>query len=204
MTRRPAFWIAYVALAAIALGIAWQLFPLAIPLVNHEVTMSRRDALAEGQQLAAARKLAPEGARSAIRFSHDSGAQNYIELEGGGKAAFAELVKGGLYAPYWWDVRVFKPGEVSEVVIRFKPDGKSNGFGRRVPETYVRDATTMALAPQAARALAEERARSEWDVDLAPYKLLEQSQQTRPNGRVEPYQASPRSGWPRDAAWMRI
>jgi hypothetical protein len=185
VTRRPAFWIAYAVLAALALAVAWQLFPLAIPLVNLEVTMSRGDALAQAEALAAKRKLAPEGSRSAIRFSHDSGAQNYIELEGGGKAAFGELVKSDLYAPYWWDVRVFKPGEVSEVVIRFQPDGKSNGFGRRVPETYVRDEARKALAPDAARSLAEERARGEWGFDLAPYKLLEQSQQTRPNGRVD-------------------
>jgi hypothetical protein len=185
VTRRAAFWIAYATLAAIALGVAWRLFPLAIPLVNLDVTMSRREALARAEELAAARKLAPEGARSAVRFSHDSSAQNYVELEGGGKAAFGELVKGGLYAPYWWDVRVFKPGDVSEAVIRFRPDGKSNGFARRVPETYVRDKATKALAADAARALAEERARAEWNVDLAPYKLLEQSQQTRPNGRVD-------------------
>src|SRR6185369_12588632 len=107
--------------------------------LNLEVTMSRREALAQGEELAAARKLAPEGARSAVRFSHDGTVQNYIELEGGGKSAFAALVKSDLYAPYWWDVRIFKPGEVSEVVVRFKPDGRSNGFGRRVPETYVHD-----------------------------------------------------------------
>ncbi len=185
MTRRPSFWIAYAALAALALAVAWELFPLAIPLVNLDVTMSRSDALAQAQELAAKRKLAPEGARSAVRFSHDGAAQSYIELEGGGKAAFGELVKGGLYAPYWWDVRVFMPGEVSEVVIRFKPDGRSNGFGRRVPETYVRDEATKALDAAAARALAEERAGREWTIDLAPYKLLEQSQQTRPGGRID-------------------
>jgi hypothetical protein len=58
-------------LALVALGVAWKLFPLAIPVLNLEVTMSRREALAQGEELAAARKLAPEGARSAVRFSHD-------------------------------------------------------------------------------------------------------------------------------------
>lgn len=185
MTRQPVFWIAYAVLAAFALGVAWRLFPLAIPLVNLEVTMSRSDALAQAEDLAVKRKLAPGDARSAIRFSHDGATQNYIELEGGGKAAFGALVKGDLYAPYWWDVRIFKPGEVSEVVIRYKPDGGSNGFGRRVSEAYVRDDATKALDPAAARALAEARARDEWKVDLAPYSLLEQSQQTRPSGRVD-------------------
>ena len=60
-------------------------------------------------------------------------------------------MKGDLYAPYWWDVRIFQPGEVNEVTIRFRPDGASNGFGRRVPETYVRDAATKALSAAAAR-----------------------------------------------------
>jgi hypothetical protein len=54
-----------------------------------------------------------------------------------------------------------------------------------VPETYVRDEATKALDAAAARSLAEERASSEWKVDLAPYKLLEQSQQTRTSGRVD-------------------
>ena len=33
-----------------------------------------------------------------------------------------------VYAPYWWEVRIFKPGEVSEVTLRFQPDGAPNGF----------------------------------------------------------------------------
>jgi hypothetical protein len=184
-TRMPAFWIAYVALAALALGAAWQLFPLAIPLVNLDITFSRSEALAGAEATAAERKLAPEDAQSAVRFAHDSATQNYVELEGGGKAAFGALVTGVLYAPYWWDVRVFRPGEVNEVTIRFRPDGAPNGFSRRVPETYVRDAATKALSAPAARALAEDRAAADWKLDLAPYVLLEASQQTRPAGRVD-------------------
>ena len=111
MTRRPAFWIAYALLSAIALAVAWRLFPLAIPLVNLDITLSRSEALTRAEALAARLKLAPDEARSAVRFAHDSATQNYVELEGGGKAAFGDLVKGDLYAPYWWDVRVFKPGD---------------------------------------------------------------------------------------------
>ena len=184
-TRAPAFWIAYAALAAIALGIAWKLFPLAIPLVNLDITFSRAEALARAETVAASLKLAPDDARSAVRFAHDSATQNYVELEGGGKQAFGALVQGDLYAPYWWDVRMFSPGDVNEVTIRFGPDGAPNGFARRVPETYVRDAATKALSAAAARALAEERAAADWKLDLAPYALLEQSQQTRPAGRVD-------------------
>ena len=185
MTRRPVFWVAYAALSLVALAIAWQLFPLAIPLVNLDVTLARGEAIAQAETLAAKLGLAPIDARSAARFAHDSETQNYVELEGGGKAEFGALIAGGLYAPYWWEVRVFKPGEIAEVTIRFRPDGATNGFSRRVPETYVRGAATKALDPTAARALAERRATAEWQVDLAPYAMLEQSQQVRQTGRVD-------------------
>ena len=185
MTRRPAFWIAYAVLAAIASVVAWRLFPLAIPLVNLDITFSRTEALAKAEATAALMALAPEEARSAVRFAHDSATQNYVELEGGGRAAFGSLVKGDLYAPYWWDVRIFRPGDVNEVTIRFRPDGAANGFARRVPETYVRDVATKALSAPVARTLAEERAAADWKLDLKPYTLLEQSQQTRPAGRID-------------------
>ena len=185
LVRKPAFWIAYGALAVLALGVAWRLFPLAIPLVNLDITLGRHEALASAETLAAKLNLAPAGAQTAARFAHDSATQNYIELEGGGKAAFSALVTGDLYSPYWWDVRLFKPGDVNEVTIRFRPDGAPNAFSRRVPEAYVRDPTTKALSAPAARALAEERAAADWKLDLGPYRLLEQSQQTRPAGRID-------------------
>ena len=112
-------------------------------------------------------------------------AQNYVELEGGGKAAFAALTRGGRYSPYWWEVRLFTPGVIDEVTLRFRPDGTPAGFGHRVAETYVRDESTKALPRDAARALAEARARADWGVDLTSYALVEQSQQTRPTGRVD-------------------
>jgi len=185
MTRRPAFWVAYAALAAVALATAWRLFPLAIPLVNLDITFSRDEAVAKAEAIAATLKLAPDGAQSAVQFAHDSATQNYVELEGGGKAAFGALVKGDVYAPYWWDVRIFRPGDVAEVTIRFKPDGTPDGVDRRVAEAYVRDEATKALDPAAARVLAEKHAVEDWKQDLAPYALLEQSQLTRSSGRVD-------------------
>lgn len=183
--RKPSFWIAYVLVALASLALAWQLFPLAIPLVNLDITMTRDDALAKAEALAAHRKLAPEGARTAIVFNQDTVTQSYVELEGGGKPAFARMVAGREYSPYWWDVRVFKAGAIEEALIRFKPDGRLDGFTRRVAETYVRDPATMALAPDAALALARAEAARDWDIDFGPYRLLDQSQQTRPNGRVD-------------------
>src|SRR4029079_18991017 len=48
LTRKPACWIAYVAVAAAAVAVALKLFPVAIPLVNLDVRMSRAEALAGG------------------------------------------------------------------------------------------------------------------------------------------------------------
>ena len=49
--RRPAFWVAYAALALAALFVAARLFPLAIPLVNLDIRMTRADAIGKGAAL---------------------------------------------------------------------------------------------------------------------------------------------------------
>ncbi len=186
LTRKPTFWIAYALAAAVALAIAWKLFPLAIPLVNLDIKLARDDAVAKAVALAGTLNLAPPEARTAARFAHDQAAQNYIELEGGGKPAFAALVAGDAYAPYWWEVRLFRPGEATEVVVRFRPDGAPYGFSKRLPELFVPvDPAGLALDRNAARRLAEEHARADWAVAFEPLRLLEETQQTRTTGRVD-------------------
>ncbi len=185
-TRRSSFWIAYVVLAALALAVALKLFPLAIPLVELDIRMTRHEAVqkatAKSQELA----LAPPESRSAVRFVHDEAMQNYIELEGGGKRAFADLIAGGAYAPYVWEVRLFAPGEITEAFVRFRPDGSSYGFTQKVAETFLpADPAARALPADAARALAEREARLHWGVELGQYRPLDMTQQRRGNGRVD-------------------
>jgi hypothetical protein len=184
LTRRRAFWTAYVVISLAALAVAVRLFPLAIPIVNLDVTMSRGEAIAAARELAARAASAPTTARIAARFSHDATTQNYVELEGGGKEAFAALTRGDRYSPYWWEVRLFTLGAIDETIVRLAPDGAVAGFARRLPERYVHDPARKALAAEAARALAEARAR-DLGVDVARYRLLEQSQQTQTSGRVD-------------------
>ena len=184
VTRTRAFWVVYATASALALFVAARLFPLAIPMLELDVTASRADMLAKAREIAAARGLAPR-ADAAARFGHDGTTQNYVELEGGGKPAFAALTHGELYSPYWWEVRLFTPGEIEESLLRFRPDGKPIGFARRVAETYVRDPASAALSADAARALAESRAQADWGVSLAAYALIEHSQETRKSGRVD-------------------
>ena len=121
---RTAFWIAYAIAALLALVVAWRLFPLAIPIVNLDITMSRDEAIATARDARdAAARSRPTARARAARFAHDATTQNYVELEGGGKAAFAALSRATVYAPYWWEVRLFTPGAIDEAIIRFKPDG---------------------------------------------------------------------------------
>jgi hypothetical protein len=184
LTRRPGFWIGYAVLSLLALVVALKVFPLAIPLVNLDIGIDRAQALDKAQAIAAERKLPTAGARSAARFRQDEATQNYVELEGGGKEAFAKLTRGDVYSPYWWEVRLFSPGVVDEATLAFKPDGALRGFARRLSEKYVRDPATKALAPADARILAEKDAR-DWGVDLGPYTLLESSSETQSSGRVD-------------------
>ena len=185
MTRRPAFWVIYALASLVALVVALELFPRAIPIVNLHITLSRDEALVRARAIAAKESLAPADARAAVRFAHDSTTQDYVELEGGGKAAFAKLTRGDVYAPYWWEVRLFTLGAIDETVIRLAPDGRVDGFVRRVPETWVRDPAAKALDEVQARAIAEAAATRDWGVDLARYRFLEHSQQTEPGGRVD-------------------
>ena len=185
ITRKPVFWIAYAALALACLVLAWRLFPLAIPLINLDIKLARHEAVNKALELARERSLVAFEPHTAVRFRNDQGAQNYIELEGGGKPAFAQMVAGNVYSPYWWEVRLFKPGVVEEALVRFRPDGALDGFSRRLPETYVRDGGSKALDPADALDIARTRAHDDWNVDFGPYRLLEQSQETRPTGRVD-------------------
>ena len=181
ITKRPAFWAAFALLSAISAMLAWRYFPEALPLINLDVKMSREHALEQAATIADRLHLVAPEARRAVAFTHDGATQNYIELEAGGKPAFTRLLSGEVYAPYRWEVRLFKPGETAEVRVRFKPDGSVYGFVRNVPE----DEPGASLDAAVARTIAEARARSDWAVDFAPYRVLEQSRVERPNGRVD-------------------
>ena len=181
ITRRPAFWVVFAIFSALSAMLAWRYFPEALPLINLDVKMSREQALEQAGTMADRLHLVAPEARRAAAFTHDGATQNYVELEAGGKPAFARLLSGELYAPYRWEVRLFKPGETAELRVRFKPDGAMYGFARNVPE----DEPGASLDPAVARTIAEARARSDWAVDLGHYRILEQSRVERPNGRVD-------------------
>lgn len=180
MTRRPLFWLALVVVSLASAAFAYRYFPSAFPLVSLDIAMDRETALAAARRLADEHHLGPAGFRQAASFGGDTEAQTFIELEGGGKDAFARMLEQRLYAAYTWRVRHFKAGETREVLFRFTPDGQPYGFSEEIKE----DAPGASLTPEAARAIAEARA-PEWRVDLGAFRLVEQSREVRPGGRVD-------------------
>ena len=181
ITRKPAFWIAFTAISALSAVFAWRFFPQALPLIKLDVKMTRDEALDRASALSGKFNLAPADAKRAVLFRHDGATQNFVELDAGGKPRFAELIAGDIYAPYSWEVRLFKPNETAEARLRFRPDGTSYGFQLKVPEAQ----PGAALDAATARAIAETRAREDWAIDLAPYTLKEQSEVRRTGGRVD-------------------
>ena len=161
---------------------AWRYFPAALPLINLDVKMTRGDALTQAAAIADRLQLAPAGAQRAALFAHDGATQNFVELEAGGKPAFTRMLTGDALLP------VLVGG--AAVQGRARPPRRACGFVRTARRTDSRArcrraSPAPALDAAAARAIAETSARTDWAIDFAPYKLLEQSQVQMPNGRID-------------------
>ena len=155
---------------------------MALPVVSLEIDMDREAAMTEAGVIAERYEWGPEGARAAASFGQvDPEVQTYVELEGGGRGAFQELMDAGAYHPYQWRVRRFAEGEVEEVEVRFTPGGEPYGFEHRLPES---DPGGGNLDEEEARGLAEREA-AEWSVDIGEYRLIESSEEAQPGGRVD-------------------
>ncbi len=179
--KRRAVWVLLAVLSAASAATAYLYFPQAFSILSLDIAMDRETALRRAGELASRHGLGPADYRQAASFSLDQGTQTFVELEGGGKEAFTRMMAGGLHAAYTWRVRHFQPGETTETLFRFRPDGSPYGFVERLPE----DDPGAALDAAAARALAETRAATDWAVDLGPFTLVEEGQEIRPGGRVD-------------------
>ncbi len=177
----PVFWAA---LSAVSVGcaiFAFANFDRAFSLVDLELRMDRVTALSEARRLAESSDWGPEGYRQAASFRVDDRSRSFVELEGGGREAFAALISEGPYFPYLWIVRHFRENDARELEVRFLPDGTPYGYREQLPE----DAPGAALDADAARAIAEGGAGAPWNVDLSQYELVESSREEQPSGRVD-------------------
>jgi hypothetical protein len=185
MTKKPLFWIILAFASALSIAFSWHFFAEAFPLLNIDISMSRAQAQEAAATRAAALKLAPADARSAVRFTTDTEAQHFIELEAGGKEVFFDLLKRDIYQALKWEVRFFREKDANLTTLYFTPQGKPYGFRRHHPEKD----SGAALDAAVARQIAETAALRDWGIDLAPGKspfaLAEQSLEKRSGGRVD-------------------
>lgn len=181
MFKKPTVWMGLATLGGLSLVFIAQNFTAAWPVVSLRVTMSREQALAQAAGLAERYGWGPADYRQAAAFSADGRAQFFVELEGGGKPAFAALIKGGLFAPYFWEVRHFQEHQVNETTVLFTPQGRPYGF----KETIAEDAPGPALAEAAARQIAESAMRNEWRIPLDEFQAVETSREVRANQRAD-------------------
>ena len=180
-SNRLFFWIGLVLLSLVSLLGAYRYFGEAFPLINLDLQMDRATALERARQVADRLQWGPTEFEQAASFGSDSQVQNYVELEGGGKAAFARLLESNLFSAYTWRVRHYREQETTESLIRFTPVGELWGFREQLPE----DQPGATLTEEEARNLAETRARGELGIELEPYQLVEHAQEVQPGGRTD-------------------
>ncbi len=179
--HRPLSWLVFLLLACASAVYVYFNFDKANSLVNVNIQMNREEALKQAARLAEEFEIGPEGFKQAAAFRNDSHFQNFTELESGGLDTFNQIIAEGYYQPYYWSVRHFKEQEASEAVFRFKPNGEKYGFTEKIPETE----KGPALTAEEALKIAEHNAIYNWNIDLEPYALVEQSKEEQTNGRVD-------------------
>lgn len=182
MTRTPAFWVVFVVASLAAALFSWRAFPAVYPIVQLDLRMDRGQALARADSLARVHQWEPRrDHRAAASFSVDDAVQTFVELEAGGKPAFARMVTGGIHQPYAWRVRRFREGDRRETNAWFTPAGAPWGFRQELEEK----APGAALPADVARRIAEAAATRDWGVELRHYAPVEAAQEVQPGGRVD-------------------
>jgi hypothetical protein len=181
MFRKPLFWIIFSIFSALCITFTARYFSKAFPVVTLRLTMDRKNALEEARKLDEKFAWGPKSFREAASFDEDTNTQNYVELEGGGKAAFAGLLSEKLYSPYAWSVRHFKALTTVETTIQFTPEGAPYGFQLKLPEKEPGNNVPAEIA----RRLAEKAASDEWHIAFSSYRPVEQSQEKRTGGRID-------------------
>lgn len=180
-SRRPLFWILLSVATLVSAAFTYHYFSRAFPIANIDLKVNRSQMLEKGSELAQKYSWGQSDFRQTAAFEHDSFVQLYVELEVGGNEAFAQMLQENLYSPYTWHVRRFKEGETNEVNIFFKPDGTPYGFEEKIAESTL----GAHLTSVEARTIAEDYATQHWGINLEEYGIIETSQETRPNGRID-------------------
>lgn len=182
ITHKPIFWFLLTAASLACIGLSYNYFSTAFPIVNVALAMNRSEAMQKASDVATQLHIGPAEFHQAASFDVDNDVQTFVELEAGGKEAFTQMIKDPYYAPYQWTVRHFKECDKHEAYFKFKPDGTPYGFIETLSENMPGAALEIAQAQTIAEHTA---ATTPWNIQLTDYHLVESSKEVRPGGRID-------------------
>ena len=164
-------------------GFTYTYFGEAFPITSLSISADQHAARLAAQELrvqlnasgAWARPVEPP--REASSFKLDQDCQHFVELRGGGNAAFSQMLSGGVYAPFTWRVRHFLPADAAGTVYLLTPSGEPFGFTTTLPEEEEGANLTSAEALSVARLAV---AGAPWAVDFGVWSLVEEKKEARP------------------------
>jgi hypothetical protein len=164
-------------------GAAWYLFPKAFPVVQIELTTNRTDILKHAKEQALLFSLGPitdNSCNTAVAFETDITTQTFVELEGGGKEAFTDMMTHHYYEPYQWHVRLFVPQQINEAELYFTPNGALYGFKEKISENEIRTNISSKQALAEALMCAKKLVHA-----IEQYELIESSKHEQISGRID-------------------
>jgi len=154
----------------------WEVFPI----VNLSITMDKKEAIKQAKLFTDTQNFEIADYEIVTQFKEEGMLQAFVELEGGGKQAFLDMIKNDYYQPYQWSVRFYKHGKISEYFVNFTPDGKLYQFSIKIPE----DQKGAVLNKDKAREIALHNL-EQFAIDISVYDLVEHDTVTQPSGRVD-------------------
>ncbi len=150
-------------------------YDAAFPAASIELELSRGEIRTRADAYVRTFGIDPDTFESSLTFEVDDAAavflQRVVGLQETSRFAREEM------ALWNWRARWFRSGEVEEYILRLTPDGRALRFHHALPEAAAGDS----LAQDSALAIAQAFVREELEIDLAQWRLEDQSTQTRDN-----------------------
>lgn len=181
VTLRNCLWLIFSVCCVIGAALTLKFYPEAFPIVELKISMDRSNALESAQSLAKKHNWGPKKIQQTASFELDRLAQTYIELKQGGSTTFSRVLQDKFYSPYTWHVRQFSEGEQRETHLWFTPQGNFYGFYDKIPDSF----PGKALSTELAKKIAENTAKNHFNTEFTFFHLVEKSQETKQNGRID-------------------
>lgn len=173
-------WIILISLSIISIVGFWKYFDKVFPIINLTITMDRHQAQKKALEFVQENKFEVQDYDIALQFKENGMLQAFVELEGGGKQAFKDMISNGYHQPYQWAVRFYKPNTINELHVHFTPDGTLNEFSLKIPESQ----KGAALNKDQALKIALDKV-ADMNIDMSCYCLVEHNITEQPSGRVD-------------------